>query len=365
MRHFFTLSTLVFISLFSTNPLKAEDKTLCFMGWASTEKGQYTQAINLFDECIEKGELSKSTLALTYRNRGITYRRMNKPEEAVADFERALEMNFNVEDLINLANAKSSVGDYASALRDYDQALEIKPKYNQIYYNRAVMFEQQKKWMAAKSDYELAFQLGVRGVAIEHKLAELGALELSPIKAEVPHYPVPENFFAVENGKIEDVSIVRHVPKGQKKDQWNLRITSTSREISQVPGIALREILNYRIDQFSSECKYFQRMNVVLPITPPMNYQPSTNSFGKSDLKTISGTTALFCDERDIGKVDKSISKNGFTMLKVIVSADKAYTYEFEWQHDKDKSEWIHNSGMLRNSLIPLFKKVWIEDIGK
>lgn len=145
MRHFFILSTLVFIFLFSINPLKAEDKTLCFMGWASTEKGQYTQAINLFDECIEKGELSKSTLALTYRNRGITYRRMNKPEEAVADFERALEINFNVEDLINLANAKSSVGDYASALRDYDQALEIKPKYNQIYYNRAVMFERQKK----------------------------------------------------------------------------------------------------------------------------------------------------------------------------------------------------------------------------
>lgn len=52
-------------------------------------------------------------------------------------------------------------------------------------------------------------------------------------------------------------------------------------------------------------------------------------------------------------------------MLKVIVSSDKAYTYEFEWQHDKDKSELIHNSGMLRNSLIPLFKKVWIEDIGK
>lgn len=56
--------------------------------------------------------------------------------------------------------------------------------------------------MAAKSDYELAFQLGVRGVAIEHKLAELGALELSPIKAEVPHYPVPENFLQLKTVKL-------------------------------------------------------------------------------------------------------------------------------------------------------------------
>src|SRR5262245_30730358 len=107
----------------------SEDLTRCKQGWDATESGKHLDAIGLFESCIRDGDLSRASLARTYRNIGIANRRAKRPEAAIAAYDKAIAMNPPdvADDYINRGNAFDEAGKFAEAMADYDKALQLEP----------------------------------------------------------------------------------------------------------------------------------------------------------------------------------------------------------------------------------------------
>lgn len=66
-----------------------------------------------------------------YMGRGLTYLSMNKPEKALADFNKAVELApKRPGPLCNRANAYEMLGRYKEAIQDWQTCLEKDPTYS-------------------------------------------------------------------------------------------------------------------------------------------------------------------------------------------------------------------------------------------
>lgn len=112
----------------------AEDISLCKEGWSKSTSGEYEDSLNLFNKCIESGNLSNSSLARTYRNIGITLKNYGQYGKAIENYNKALSLNPSDpwDDYVNRGNAWSESGNFTKAFEDYDKALEVKPDYNEL-----------------------------------------------------------------------------------------------------------------------------------------------------------------------------------------------------------------------------------------
>lgn len=154
---------------------KVEDLTLGYRGWAATQSGNHKLAISLFEECIKSGNLSNSSLAQTYRNLGIAYRRDGRSALAVPCFDRALALNPAEPwaDYVNRGNAWDDQGLSDNAMRDYDLALKAKPDYGEAFFNKGIAYERQKKLKEASAEFKKAYDTGLRTSALMERLNAL------------------------------------------------------------------------------------------------------------------------------------------------------------------------------------------------
>jgi len=150
--------------IFASATAAAEDLSLCYRGWDATEVGQHQQAIELFRACIKEGHLEQASLAQTYRNLGIAYRRNHQPAEAVAALNQSIALHpADVEqDYINRGNAYDDLGDTTRALADYSSALAIAPGNGETHYNRGIAYERIRAFDKARADFIAAYQAGLR-----------------------------------------------------------------------------------------------------------------------------------------------------------------------------------------------------------
>ncbi len=141
-----------------------EDLSLCKTGWAETQSGNHAKAVELFEKCIENGELSGPSLARTYRNIGIAHRRNGQAELAIPFYDKALALNppDPWSDYINKGNAYSEIKKYDEALMEYERAQKANPTHGEIPYNRGVVFERQGKPDLAAAEFRKAYELGLR-----------------------------------------------------------------------------------------------------------------------------------------------------------------------------------------------------------
>lgn len=162
---------------------KKEDLSSCKKGWKSLEEKKTDEALELFNQCIKNGNLTKSSLARTYRNIGITYNQIKEYDKAIEYFDKAISLNpddiFN--DYVNKGNSWDMLKNPEKALQNYNQAIasnklcatprikrgnHIQAFFStgcgQIYYNRGVYYEGQKDFTEAKKDFITAYQFGLR-----------------------------------------------------------------------------------------------------------------------------------------------------------------------------------------------------------
>ena len=100
------------------------------------QEGKWDAAIAKWNEIIALPPDS-DTKALAYNNRGIAKGSMGDHKGAIADLDRALEINPQLAGgYYNRGNAKGSMGDHKGAIADFDRALEIDPQYADAYNNR-------------------------------------------------------------------------------------------------------------------------------------------------------------------------------------------------------------------------------------
>jgi tetratricopeptide (TPR) repeat protein len=170
----YRLTLIALIGFIISMTAQSQESTgLCSQGWSSYQSGQYDQALSLYDNCMKTGNLSQGNLARTYRNIGIAYNAKKDTARAIASYNQALALNpldpWN--DHVNRGNAWSAAGDYDKALADYETALQVKPNFNNAYFNRGIVYERLGKTEKAKADISLAYENGLRTQQIIERMA--------------------------------------------------------------------------------------------------------------------------------------------------------------------------------------------------
>lgn len=153
-----------FLILLLVISIHAEDLSLCKKAWNQTESKNFDSALALFNECIQKGNLTKKSLAQTYRNIGITYSQNGNYHKAINYYNKAIKYNFqdNFYNYTNRGNAWSNLGKYMKALEDYESALKLSPKNAEIFHNRGLVYFRLGLLKKAYADYTQAYNLGLR-----------------------------------------------------------------------------------------------------------------------------------------------------------------------------------------------------------
>lgn len=100
---------------------------LCDQADQAAGVGNYDEAIALYNRAIKADE----KLSRAYLNRGIALDQIDKCEQALKDFDKALSLcssndKFRQEFLYNRGMCLHRLGRYKDAIRDYDEAIKIK-----------------------------------------------------------------------------------------------------------------------------------------------------------------------------------------------------------------------------------------------
>ncbi len=116
--------------------------------------GLFDSAIKLFTQVIETNPSSDA-----YQGRGVAYRALAKLDEAIGDFDHAIELDpTNAAAYNSRGNAYSDKRDYDRALADYDQAIKLNPQYTIAYNNRGLAYSNKGEYDKAIVDYTEAIR---------------------------------------------------------------------------------------------------------------------------------------------------------------------------------------------------------------
>ena len=119
--------------------------------------GKFEDAIQNYDKAIE---LDSNVNSVYYYNRGNAYFSLGKFEEAIQDYNKAIDLNPN-DDLSysNRGNAYFSLGKFEDAIQDYNKAIDLNPNNASYYNNRGTTFTNLEKYEDAIQDYNKTIDL--------------------------------------------------------------------------------------------------------------------------------------------------------------------------------------------------------------
>ncbi len=121
------------------------------------EKEMYDEAIAEFNKAVQINPKFSSA----YNNRCDTYRIKKQYQEAISDCTKAIELKPDFADAYyNRGLAYDYSGQYDKAILDYTKAIELNPKEHKAYNNRGVIYSNKKKLDdKAISDYTKAIEI--------------------------------------------------------------------------------------------------------------------------------------------------------------------------------------------------------------
>jgi len=119
------------------------------LGSLLLEQDAFTEALNELEMAVKLAP--ENPLHLT--NRAQAYRKFKRDNEALADLNRAIELN---NDLLSARFNRGAVafgkGDFATALADFDHCIALDPHLAAPYFNRAAVYEAMGKRDMAIAD---------------------------------------------------------------------------------------------------------------------------------------------------------------------------------------------------------------------
>ena len=136
--------------LIEKNNINIEISNLLNLAYQAYNNKDYNSSINYYNKIIEmtdnllKGydknskEYSKykNICSMAYYNRGLAKSDLENNEEAIKDYDKAIELNPNYSDAYNNRGvAKKNSGKYEEAIKDYNKAIELNPNNSDAYFN--------------------------------------------------------------------------------------------------------------------------------------------------------------------------------------------------------------------------------------
>ncbi len=135
-----TILSLVVLALHLAGSARAEDLTFCNQGLGAVNAGNYDLAIDDFTRCLNEGDLTLGNQAVLFNNRGIAYYRKVEYDRAIRDYDQAIRIKPDYAFAFNNRGAAYRLkGEYDRAIRDLDRAIRLKPDYAQAYNNKALL----------------------------------------------------------------------------------------------------------------------------------------------------------------------------------------------------------------------------------
>jgi tetratricopeptide (TPR) repeat protein/tRNA A-37 threonylcarbamoyl transferase component Bud32 len=129
-----------------------------FRAEALLELRRYEDALKAFDAYLryEKGTVP----ADVYRGRGVTYAKLGRYAEAIADYSRALAQEPRSPGMRTRRGWAALMAASQMALADFDEAIKLNPKDGDSYNGRGYARVQLGQYRAAVADAETAVRLG-------------------------------------------------------------------------------------------------------------------------------------------------------------------------------------------------------------
>ncbi len=125
-------------------------------GLAKHDLERYEEAIRDYDKAIEL----QPDYAAAYHNRGLAKNSLQRYEEAIKDYDKVIELQpEDAEAYHNRGVAKYDLQRYEEAIADYDKAIELQPKLAKAYYNRGLAKHDLERYEEAIADYDKAIEL--------------------------------------------------------------------------------------------------------------------------------------------------------------------------------------------------------------
>jgi Flp pilus assembly protein TadD len=125
-------------------------------GVAYFSLNEFQQAITDYDQAIEINPKN----AKAFYNRGIAYSDLGEFQQAITDYDQAIQLNPKfAEAFYNRGNAYRKLGEYKKAIKDYDQAIQLNPNYAKAFYNRGIAHRKLGKEEKAIEDFKTASEL--------------------------------------------------------------------------------------------------------------------------------------------------------------------------------------------------------------
>ena len=125
-------------------------------GNAYKNKGNLEQAISDYNKALE----IDPNYANAYNNRGITYLNKGNFEQALFDCNKAIQLDpKSAFSCYNRGNTYKKKGNLEQAISDYSKAIEIKPDFALAYHNRGSAYQEKGNLEQAISDYSKAIEI--------------------------------------------------------------------------------------------------------------------------------------------------------------------------------------------------------------
>lgn len=145
-------------------PASGQDVSKCVEAQRAKNNGRLDEAISLYTECIDKGELSSRNLAIGLNNRGNIHLDQKRYNFAIEDFDAALKIDpAYAKSLNNRGLAYQGKGLFHFALKDFEAAIEADPQHMNAYNNLA--------WIHATCP-EDSIRDGGKAIALARKVVE-------------------------------------------------------------------------------------------------------------------------------------------------------------------------------------------------
>jgi TonB family protein len=138
-------------------PSYGSARELAIRGVAQYRKDYNDNAIQALDEAIRL----QPTLPILYIDRGAAYQSKGEPHKALADFNRAIQLDpKSARAYCDRAILEEVLlREPSKALADYNEAIRLAPDFQRAYFNRGTYFLEQHSYERAIADYSRAIQL--------------------------------------------------------------------------------------------------------------------------------------------------------------------------------------------------------------